>query len=73
MPNKKGQLKTALRGLAKPPVPKDADLPASDGKTLTPKYLLGHQNHFDPNVFTPDGVLRTKSGAVNPSTTRTTT
>jgi len=40
-------------------------VPPSDGKTLTPSYLLNHQNHFDPNVRTPEemiqrGVLRGK-------------
>ena len=40
-------------------------LPASDNNTITPKYLLGHENHFDPNVYTPEdmikkGVLRGK-------------
>jgi len=77
MPNKKAVvLKNALKGLAKPGAaikPKDPVLPASDAKTLTPKYLLGHQNHFDSNVYTPEGVLRTKTGMVSPDTTKTTT
>jgi hypothetical protein len=31
-------------------------LPESDKKTLTPKYLLQHENHFDPNVYTPEAI-----------------
>jgi hypothetical protein len=37
---------------------KDGTLPPSDKKTLTPKYLLGHENHFDPNVHTPEGLIQ---------------
>lgn len=33
-------------------------LPESDKKTLSPEYLLGHQNHFDPNVYTPDDMIK---------------
>jgi len=33
---------------------KSVGLPESDKKTLAPDYLLGHENHFDPNVFTPE-------------------
>jgi hypothetical protein len=32
-------------------------LPESDKKTLTPKYLLQHENHFDPNVLTPEQMI----------------
>ncbi len=44
-------------------------LPESDRHTLTPKYLLGHENRFDPNVFTPEqmiqkGILRGKPAPV---------
>jgi hypothetical protein len=79
------KLTNALKGLKKPgasavpvasaikPPPKDPELPVSDAKTLTPKYLLGHQNHFDPNTYTPEGVLRDKRGAVSSDTTPTTT
>jgi hypothetical protein len=35
-----------------------AKLPASDKKTLDPKYLLNHENHFDPNVNTPDQMIQ---------------
>ena len=37
---------------------KDGQLPASDNKTITPKYLLGHENHFDPNVHTPEDMIQ---------------
>lgn len=45
------------------PLKRSAVLPPSDKKTLTPKYLLQHENHADPNVVTPEqlidkGVLR---------------
>ena len=36
---------------------KDGALPPSDKKTVTPKYLLGHENHFDPNVHTPESLI----------------
>lgn len=36
------------------PTQTDGKLPASDKKTLTPDYLLNHENHFDPNTFTPE-------------------
>ena len=63
----------AAKSVAVKPGLKEPDLPASDGKTITPKYLLGHQNHFDPNVYTPEGVPRTKQGSVSADTTPTTT
>lgn len=42
---------TARKGAAK-----EKPLPESDKKTLDPNYLLGHENHFDPNVYTPDNI-----------------
>lgn len=33
-------------------------LPESDRTTLTPQYLLGHENHFDPNVVTPENLIQ---------------
>lgn len=36
---------------------KSSKLPESDKKTLTPQYLLNHENHFDPNVFTPEQMI----------------
>lgn len=33
---------------------KSAKLPESNKKTITPDYLLHHENHFDPNVITPE-------------------
>ena len=47
----------------------EGKLPESDKKTLTPGYLLNHENHFDPNTYTPEqmiekGVLRGKPDAV---------
>lgn len=33
-------------------------LPESDRKTLAPEYLLGHENHFDPNVHTPEEMIQ---------------
>jgi len=36
---------------------KDAKLPESDKKTLTPRYLLSHENRFDPNVYTPEQLI----------------
>lgn len=33
-------------------------LPESDKHTLTPKYLLKHENHFDPNVYTPEQMIQ---------------
>jgi hypothetical protein len=33
-------------------------LPESNKKDLTPKYLLNHENHFDPNVFTPEQMIK---------------
>jgi hypothetical protein len=44
------------------------DLPPSDNKTITPEYLLNHQNHFDPNVYTPEGVRRNIQGNVSSDT-----
>jgi hypothetical protein len=43
-------------------------LPESDKKTLSPGYLLQHENHFDPNVFTPEQMM---DKATTPATTRT--
>jgi hypothetical protein len=37
---------------------RSAKLPESDKKTLTPQYLLNHENHFDPNVFTPEQMIK---------------
>lgn len=36
----------------------DGKLPESDKRTLTPKYLLKHENHFDPNVYTPEQMIQ---------------
>jgi hypothetical protein len=33
-------------------------LPPSDKKTLDPKYLIQHENHFDPNVYTPEQLIQ---------------
>lgn len=46
-----------LKNIDFKPTKKDAKLPESDKKTLTPKYLLGHENHFDPNTYTPEQLL----------------
>jgi hypothetical protein len=48
---------------------KEGTLPPSDKKTLTPKYLIQHENHFDPNTYTPEqliqkGVLKGKLDSV---------
>lgn len=32
-------------------------LPPSDKKTIDPRYLLQHENHFDPNTYTPEGLI----------------
>jgi hypothetical protein len=32
-------------------------LPASDKHTINPAYLLGHENHFDGNVYTPESMI----------------
>jgi hypothetical protein len=42
----------------------EAPLPESDKHTLTPNYLLSHQNHFDPNVYTPEDMI--KKGILKP-------
>ena len=42
-----------VRNARKPKQP-SAALPPSDKKTITPDYLLHHENHFDPNVITPE-------------------
>lgn len=54
MPQEQSQYKYARkqRKLKEPPV-----MEPSDKKTLTPKYLLEHQNHFDPNVYTPGDMI----------------
>lgn len=48
---------------------KDSPLPPSDKKTITPKYLLGHENHFDPMVYGTPGSLAqrgiAKPGGIN--------
>lgn len=44
-------------------------LPPSDKKTLTPDYLLKHENHFDPDVVTPEDMLEKKFGAKPVTTT----
>jgi hypothetical protein len=36
----------------------DRPLPASNGSTVTPKYLLNHENHFDPNTHTPEEMIK---------------
>jgi len=50
---------------------KDQELPPSDAKTLTPKYLLSHQNHFDPNTYTPSGITRARNGVAARTTLTT--
>jgi hypothetical protein len=40
----------------------EPDLLPSDKKTLDPKYLLQHENRFDPNVYTPEQIMN-KSGS----------
>jgi hypothetical protein len=37
---------------------RSAALPPSNGATITPNYLLGHENHFDPNVHTPEEMIK---------------
>lgn len=48
---------TGLKNIDFKATPKDAKLPESDKKTLTPKYLLSHENHFDSNTYTPEQLL----------------
>ena len=36
----------------------DGSLPPSNGMNLDPRYLLGHENHFDPNVYTPEQMIQ---------------
>jgi len=45
-------LKKGTKGLS------EGQLPESDKKTITPKYLLDHENRFDPNVYTPEQLIR---------------
>ena len=40
----------------KNPLKRSAVLPPSDKKTLTPSYLIQHENHFDPAVLTPEQI-----------------
>ncbi len=35
-----------------------AKLPPSDKKTLDPGYLMKHEQHFDPNTVTPEGLIQ---------------
>ena len=44
----------------------DKPLPLSDKKTLDPKYLLEHQNRFDPNSLTPDDMMRNRGEGILP-------
>jgi hypothetical protein len=51
--------------LRKQQTQKSAALPESDKKTLSSDYLLGHENHFDPNTYTPEQMGK-KIGAPEP-------
>jgi hypothetical protein len=35
----------------------DQPLPPSNGSNIDPRYLLNHENHFDPNTLTPEQAL----------------
>jgi hypothetical protein len=37
---------------------KDAALPPSKGESVKPDFLLHHENHFDPNTYTPEGMIQ---------------
>jgi hypothetical protein len=41
---------------AKNPLKRSPVLPPSKGESVQPNFLLHHENHFDPNTFTPDQV-----------------
>jgi hypothetical protein len=41
---------------------KEAQLPPSDKKTITPDYLLGHENHTDQNTYTPEDMKKEAFG-----------
>lgn len=48
---------------------KSAALPAWHGESVKPDFLLHHENHFDPNSYTPEqmidkGVLKGKPDPV---------
>jgi hypothetical protein len=53
-----GGFYSLVHAMRKPKSPtvesKSPTLPPSDRQTLTPNYLLHHENHFDPNTFTPE-------------------
>jgi hypothetical protein len=51
---------------------KDGTLPPSDKKTITPHYLLKHENHFDPNVHTPESLIQKGVLQGNPDPVQTT-
>lgn len=46
-------------------------LPESNKTTLTPQYLLKHENHFDPNVKTPEQMIQQGAthGGLKPEST----
>lgn len=61
MPQEQAQYRKAYKAR------KEELLPQSDGKTITPEYLLSHENHFDPNIFTPEQLIQkgiTKPGGI---------
>lgn len=44
------------------PMLPNGKLPESNRTNLTPEYLLGHENHFDKNVTTPEDMAKKKFG-----------
>lgn len=40
------------------PLKRSPILKPSDKNTLTPDYLLQHENRFDPNVYTPEQLMQ---------------
>lgn len=54
MPNEFSDAPYELVRHPKNPLKRSPKLPPSDKNTLTPGYLMQHENHFDPNVVTPE-------------------
>lgn len=56
MPNYYSQVRNVRKETN--PLKRSPVLPPSDKKTLDPTYLLQHEQHFDPNIVTPEQMMQ---------------
>lgn len=59
MPNDElSQAPYSIAHKARNPLKRSPKLPESHGESVSPQFLLGHENHFDKVVVTPEDLMK---------------